>query len=116
MTQYARPNVSQDTTNTRLKIRNMYRQRTSTHVVKISDMYRCDFSSILADKAAVVLSSRLNLAIAEAAHCRHCTQSQALFFTGHKAVMLGPSHTHASVGLSQVLTISPAHTKLIRLT
>ncbi|TNN83447.1 hypothetical protein EYF80_006428 [Liparis tanakae] len=36
MTQNAKPNVSQDTTNTRPKSRNMYRQRMSTHVVKMT--------------------------------------------------------------------------------
>lgn len=46
MTQNAKPNINQDTTNTKLNSRNMYRQRMSTQVVKMSDMYRCDFSSM----------------------------------------------------------------------
>ncbi len=73
----------------------------------------------LADKAAVAFASCVNLAIAEAAHSRHGTQSQAFFFTGHEAVVVGPSHTHASVGHGHVTaqyqprsyTTDPAHRK-----
>lgn len=73
--------------------------------------------SSFADKPAVVFASRVDLAIAKAAHSRHGTQSQAFFFTGNEAVVVGPSHTHASVGTATWLhTISPAHTKLTRLT
>lgn len=70
----------------------------------------------LADKTAVVFASGVDLAIAEAAHSRHGTQSQAFFFTGQDAVMVGSSHAHASVGTATWLVQSPAHAKQTGLT
>lgn len=71
----------------------------------------------LANKPAVVFTSRVNFAIAKAAHSRHGTESQALFFKGHKAAVVGASHTHASGGTATGLhAVSPAHTKMTRLT
>lgn len=54
----------------------------------------------LADEPAVAFASGVDLAIAEAAHRRHDAQSEAFFFTGQEAVVMGPSNTHASVGRS----------------
>lgn len=56
----------------------------------------------LVDKPAVVFASRVDFAISETAYSRHGTESEAFFFTGHEAMVVGPSHAHASVGHSYV--------------